>query len=64
MTKQAKFPRKQSNFRLDAPTQVAIRILSEKLRRSQGQIIELAVEDYFVKVIGPEAELVEEKNDR
>lgn len=49
MTKSAAQPRKQYNFRLDAATREALRILSELERRSQGQIIELAVEEYFLK---------------
>lgn len=37
---------------LDAPTHAALRFLSEKEKRSQAQIIELAVEEYFVSRFG------------
>jgi predicted transcriptional regulator len=48
MTKNALPARKQQNFRLDAPTRKALEILAEKEKRSQGQIIELAVDEYFI----------------
>jgi len=49
MTKNATQPRKQSTFRLDAPTRKALEVMAEKEKRSQAQIIELAVEEYFLK---------------
>lgn len=59
-TIKAKPARKQMNFRLDGPTIAALVFLSEKEKRSQAQIIELAVEEYFIK--HHEAELMRQTN--
>jgi hypothetical protein len=47
MTQQAS-ARKQQNYRLDAPTREALRVMAEMEKRSQANIIELAVEEYFL----------------
>lgn len=49
MTAKTTTPRKQQNFRLDEPTREALRIIGEIEKRSQAQIIEIAVEEYFCK---------------
>jgi hypothetical protein len=36
------------SFRLDAPTREAIRIMAEMERRGEAQIVELAIEEYFI----------------
>lgn len=43
-----KEPRRQANFRLDAPTMKALEVMAEREKRSQARIIELAVEEYYV----------------
>lgn len=49
MTKSATPPRKQQNYKLDGPTREALRVMSEMTKRSMAQIIELCVEEYFIK---------------
>ena len=41
--------RAQQNFRLDGPTRTALKFISAKEKRNQTQIIEFAVEEYFLK---------------
>lgn len=49
LTKKSRSTRKVTSHRLDAPTRKALEILAAKEKRSEAQIIELSVEEYFVK---------------
>lgn len=49
MTVQSKSSRVQQNYRLDVPTREALRIIGQIEKRSMAQIIERAVEEYYLK---------------
>jgi predicted transcriptional regulator len=51
-----------TSYRLDAPTRKAIEIMAAKEKRSEAQIIEFAIEEYFLKHYEEEFEKLANEN--